>query len=136
MNIGAAAEAAGISAKTIRYYETIGLVPAAGRAGNNYRDYTEPDVATLAFVNRARRLGFSLREVRRLLALWRDKNRSSAEVKALASERIAEVERRIAELEAMRQTLLHLAQRCHGDERPECPILDSLAGGDGCRLAR
>lgn len=131
MNIGAAAKAAGVSAKTIRYYETIGLVPEAGRGGNNYRDYTTHDVATLSFIRRARRLGFSLKDVRLLLRLWQDRSRSSADVKALAMHHVAEMDRRIAELTAMRRTLLHLAERCYGDDRPECPILATLAGDAG-----
>jgi len=127
MNIGAAAEATGISAKTIRYYESIGLTPRPDRRDNGYRAYGPNDVATLKFVQRARGLGFTLEEVRELLALWRDQNRASADVKQLALDHITEIEGRIQELEAMKRTLQDLTRRCHGDDRPDCPILENLA---------
>ena len=127
MNIGTAAEATGVPAKTIRYYESIGLIPPATRAENGYRHYTEFDVETLRFIQHSRRLGFSVKDVGNLLELWGDKDRSSADVKALALQQISEVEQRIKELETIRRTLIDLTDRCHGDDRPECPILDDLA---------
>jgi MerR family copper efflux transcriptional regulator len=129
MNIGQAAHVSGIPAKTIRYYESIGLIPAAGRKASGYRDYDRKEVETLRFIQRARSLGFAVKEVTELLALWRDRSRASAEVKRLALDHVADIERKIAELEAMRRTLLNLTSRCHGDDRPDCPILDELAGG-------
>lgn len=127
MNIGEAAKRSGLSTKTIRFYEDIGLVPAAGRDPNGYRRYGEREVHRLRFVHRARSLGFTVDECRELLALYGDRARASADVKALAVARIRDIERKIAELEAMKATLQHLAERCHGDARPECPILDDLA---------
>jgi MerR family copper efflux transcriptional regulator len=127
MNIGAVSEATGISAKTIRYYESIGLTPEPERRDNGYRDYGPNDVATLKFVQRARGLGFPLEEVRALLALWRDQDRASADVKQLALDHIDVIEERIAELETMKRTLQDLTRRCHGDDRPDCPILEDLA---------
>lgn len=129
MNIGNAASESGVTAKTIRYYESIGLIPPAMRAENGYRNYTEFDVETLRFIQHSRRLGFSVKDVGNLLELWGDKDRSSADVKALALEHISEVEQRIKELETIRRTLIDLTDRCHGDDRPECPILDDLATG-------
>ena len=129
MNIGNVAERSGVAAKTIRYYESIGLIPPAMRAENGYRDYEPADVETLRFIQRARRLGFSVADVAKLLDLWRDRNRASADVKALALRHIEEMERRIAELDSLRRTLVHLTEKCHGDDRPDCPILDDLAGG-------
>ncbi len=127
MNIGSVAKKTGVSAKTIRYYEEIGLIPPALRAENGYRHYASNDVDTLRFIQRARRLGFSVKDVGNLLALWRDKERASADVKAFALNHIQEVERRIAELQSIRASLIHLTDRCHGDDRPDCPILDDLA---------
>jgi MerR family transcriptional regulator, copper efflux regulator len=127
VNIGAAAKASGVSAKMIRHYESIGLVPSAGRTESGYRTYAEPDLHRLRFVKRARNLGFSIKEIEALLALWGDRRRSSAKVKALTQKHIAELEARIAEMQAMKQALQHLAHQCHGDERPDCPILDELA---------
>ena len=129
MNIGTAASESGVTAKTIRYYESIGLIPLATRAENGYRNYTEFDVETLRFIQHSRRLGFSVKDVGNLLELWGDKERSSADVKELALEHISEVEQRIKELETIRRTLMDLTDRCHGDDRPECPILDDLATG-------
>jgi Cu(I)-responsive transcriptional regulator len=129
MNIGQAAKRSGVSAKTIRYYESIGLLPAAGRTSSNYRVYSNLDVQTLRFVQRARGLGFSVKEVADLLALWQDKNRASAQVRTLAHQHISAIETKIAELESIRKTLASLVACCHGDERPECPILDELAKG-------
>lgn len=128
MNIGAAARQSGVSAKTIRYYESVGLIAPADRTAGGYRVYDRRDVETLRFVQQARSLGFSVEEVGSLLALWQDRQRSSAEVKALARRRVEEIDRKIAELTEMRATLTHLMERCHGDERPDCPILMGLAG--------
>lgn len=130
MNIGIASERSGLPPKTIRYYEDIGLV-RPDRGGNGYRDYDHAHVHKLTFLHRARSLGFTIEECRQLLALYEDRSRASADVKALASAKIAEIERKIAELETLKRTLAHLAAHCHGDERPECPILEDLAGGKG-----
>lgn len=127
MNIGHAAERAGLPPKTIRYYEDIGLVRPE-RRDNGYRDYSERDVHTLRFVQRARGLGFSIDECRSLLGLYRDRNRASADVRALAARKIAHIDRKIEELNSLRGTLAHLVEACHGDERPDCPILDDLSG--------
>ncbi len=129
MNIGEAAAASGVSAKMIRYYESIGLVPAAGRGGNGYRIYGAAEVHTLGFIRRARGLGFSMAQIGQLVALWRDKARASAEVKSIAEGHVAELRARITELEAMARTIEGLAGSCHGDGRPDCPILDDLAAG-------
>ena len=128
MNIGSVAEQSGVPAKTIRYYEEIGLIPKALRAENGYRNYSDSDVETLRFVQRARKLGFSVKDVGNLLTLWRDKNRASADVKKFALDHIRDIESRIEELDSIRQTLLRLTNHCHGDERPDCPILEDLAG--------
>jgi len=130
MNIGEAANASGVSAKMIRYYESIGLMPTAQRSENGYRVYTGNDVHTLRFIKRARALGFSVSQIEHLVALWHDRNRSSAEVKRIALEHAVALERKIAELQAMSRTLNHLARTCHGDGRPDCPIIDDLAGAD------
>lgn len=126
MNIGAAAERSGVSAKMIRYYESIGLVSATRRA-NGYRDYDDTDIAMLQFVRRTRDLGFSLEEVGALLALWRDRRRSSRDVRRLAQKHLADIEERMAEMRAVTRTLKRLVDACHGDDRPDCPILDDLA---------
>jgi len=131
MNIGEAAKRSGVPAKTIRYYESVGLVPAVMRSDGNYRRYGESEVETLRFIARARSLGFSVEEVSRLLALYRDRKRASAEVKRIAGAHIVEIDRKIDELRAMKKTLSHLVTRCHGDDRPDCPILDDLAGARG-----
>jgi MerR family copper efflux transcriptional regulator len=128
MNIGQAAHLSGVSAKTIRYYESIGLIPEASRTESGYRTYSDKDVETLRFIHHSRNLGFSVKDVSMLLDLWRDRNRASANVKALALAHVAEVDRKIEELRSIRDTLLHLTQRCHGDDRPDCPILEELAG--------
>lgn len=125
--IGEAAAASGVSAKMIRYYESIGLLPQAGRTAAGYRSYDHADLHNLRFIRRARDLGFSLEEIARLLSLWRDRDRSNADVKAIAQKHVAELDRRIAEMTAMRATLSHLAGACQGDGRPHCPILDDLA---------
>lgn len=129
MNIGEVAAATGLPAKTIRYYESIGLVRPALRTGANYRVYAEADLHTLRFIRRARSLGFSVEEVQQLLGLWRDRDRASADVKKFALDHVRALERKIAELDAMRRTLKHLAACCAGDERPECPILEDIAEG-------
>ena len=127
MKIGALAEKTDLPTKTIRYYESIGLIANAARSENGYRDYSDNDVATLKFVSRSRRLGFSIKQVSALLTLWNDQERTSADVKSLALEHIRKVEAKISELESLRATLLDLTERCHGDDRPDCPILDNLA---------
>jgi MerR family transcriptional regulator, copper efflux regulator len=131
LNIGQAADASGVSAKMIRHYESIGLIPEAGRTFANYRLYSHHDVHALQFVRRARDLGFSLPEIKDLLGLWQDRRRKSADVRRIALEQVRELGARIAELESMRRTLQHLAASCHGDERPECPILDDFAAAGG-----
>ena len=128
MNIGSAAKRSGVSAKTIRYYESIGLIPAATRADNGYRDYGANDVGALRFIKRPRSLGFSVDDVGSLLSLWHDTSRASGDVKAVALKHIEQVEVRIRELESIRDTLKHLTTCCHGDNRPDCPILEGLAG--------
>lgn len=127
MNIGDAAQASGVSAKMIRHYESIGLIGAARRTDSGYRVYSEQDVQVLQFIHRGRALGFSLDQIRELLALWQDKNRASADVRALARQHIDELNKKISELESMRRTLERLAASCHGDDRSNCPILDDLA---------
>lgn len=127
MNIGEAARQSGVSAKMIRYYESIGLITAPARTAAQYRVYADDDVHTLRFVRRSRDLGFSLEETRELLALWRDKSRASADVKNLAMAHVRELEEKAAELKAMADTLRHLATHCHGDHRPDCPILADFA---------
>lgn len=127
MNIGNVSEVSGLPAKTIRYYEDIGLVRPA-RGANGYREFSESDAHKLAFLGRARSLGFSIGECRTLLSLYEDRGRASADVKGVAEEHLARVGRKIAELEALRGTLRDLVERCHGDDRPQCPILDDLAG--------
>jgi Cu(I)-responsive transcriptional regulator len=129
MQIGLVAERSGVPPKTIRYYEDIGLIAKPGRTAGGYRAYGGQDVEILRFVSRARGLGFSIKDVRNLLALFEDRGRASADVKKIALEHVGEIERKMAELESIRHTLLHLAEKCHGDERPECPILDGLALG-------
>lgn len=126
MHIGQAATRSGLNPKTIRYYETVGLV-APHRAANGYRDYRQSDVEQLQFLQRARAVGFTLEECRELLELYRDPDRRSAEVKAVVLERVARVDEQLAQLEAMRETLMTMAQHCAGDERSECAIIDSLA---------
>ena len=126
MNIGAASGASGVSQRMIRHYEKIGLVPAPPRRGN-YRDYADADVHRLRFIANARDLGFPIEEIRTLLGLWSDRDRSSAEVKTLAEARAAELGRKVRVLDAMRRSLTGLAQACHGDDRPDCPIIERLA---------
>jgi MerR family transcriptional regulator, copper efflux regulator len=128
MNIGDVARSTGLPAKTIRYYEHIDLVTPS-RAENGYREYGSDDVHRLSFIQRARSLGFSIDECRLLLSLYNDKKRASSDVKNLALAKIEEVDRKIGELRALRSTLKTLADTCHGNERPDCPILDEMAGG-------
>ena len=127
MNIGGASDASGVSQRMIRHYEKIGLVPAPPRRGS-YRDYSDADVHRLRFIANARDLGFPIEEIRTLLGLWSDRERSSAEVKALAQARADELGRKAQALEAMRRSLTQLAEACHGDDRPDCPIIERLAG--------
>ncbi|MER8571281.1 Cu(I)-responsive transcriptional regulator [Mesorhizobium sp. M1409] len=127
MNIGIASEKSGLPPKTIRYYEDIGLLSPA-RTDNGYRDYSTADVHRLRFLQRSRSLGFSVEECRQLLSRYRDKDRESADVKALAEAKLVEIDRKIAELVGLRGLLHHLVEHCQGDERPDCPIIDELAG--------
>ncbi|MGE8407666.1 MAG: Cu(I)-responsive transcriptional regulator [Pseudomonas sp.] len=129
MNIGQAARRTGLSAKMIRYYESIGLLKPATRSDSGYRLYQQDDLHSLTFIKRSRDLGFSLEEVAKLLTLWQDRQRASADVKALASEHIADLNRRIEELVSLRDTLSELVAHCQGDDRPDCPILKDLAAG-------
>ena len=128
MNIGQASEASGVSQRMIRHYEKIGLIPPPPRRDSGYRDYSDADVERLRFVANARDLGFPIEDIRDLLSLWSDRSRSSGEVKALALTRAADLGRKVEALEAMRHTLLELADKCHGDDRPDCPIIARLAG--------
>jgi MerR family transcriptional regulator, copper efflux regulator len=127
MNIGQAARASGVSAKMIRYYEQTGLIPSATRSGAGYRNYGTSDVHTLRFIRRARDLGFSFEQITELLALWRDHDRASADVKAVALSHVATLQGKIAEMQAMARTLEHLAAHCQGNDRPDCPIIEDLA---------
>jgi Cu(I)-responsive transcriptional regulator len=127
VNIGGASKASGVSQRMIRHYEKIGLIPAPSRRDSGYRDYAPSDVARLRFIANARDLGFPIEEIGRLLSLWSDRDRASAEVKALALARAEELHRKAEALEAMRASLLDLAKKCHGNDRPDCPIIDRLA---------
>ena len=127
-NIGEAAQASGVSAKMIRHYEEIGLVPKAGRTVAGYRIYRDADLHVLRFIRRSRDLGFTMKEIAGLLGLWQNKRRASGDVKRLAAKHMDDLDARIAELQGMRRTLEHLVHCCHGDDRPDCPILDDLAG--------
>lgn len=126
MNIGAASEASGVSQRMIRHYEKIGLIPSPPRRDSGYRDYSDRDVYRLRFIANARDLGFSTEDIRSLLELWSDRNRASSEVKMLAEARAAELGKKAAALQAMQDILLSLAEHCHGDDRPDCPIIDRL----------
>ncbi|MGC3984700.1 MAG: Cu(I)-responsive transcriptional regulator [Pseudorhodoferax sp.] len=128
MNIGEAAKATGVSAKMIRHYESVGLFPEAARSEAGYRLYGDKEVGTLRFIRQSRDLGFSIEQIRELLGLWWDRKRPSRQVKALAQAHLAELDAKLAELQAMKSTLEHLVHCCHGDDRPDCPIIDSLAG--------
>lgn len=131
MKIGAISSASGVSQRMIRHYEKIGLIPAAARRDSGYRDYDDKDVHVLRFIGRARDLGFGIAEIGQLLALWNDRGRSSADVKSLALARAAELGRKARQLDSMRRSLEALAKDCHGDGRPDCPILDDLATPPG-----
>jgi Cu(I)-responsive transcriptional regulator len=131
LNIGQAAARSGVSAKMVRHYESLGLLPRVARTEAGYRQYGEREVHTLRFIRRARDLGFSMPEIAELLRLWQDRRRASASVKRIALGHIAELDRRMAELAQMRRTLSHLADCCQGDERPDCPILDELGPPHG-----
>jgi len=128
MNIGEAADASGVSSKMVRYYESVGLLPQARRTASGYRDYDMNDVHRLRFVRRARDFGFSMEEIGELLALWQDRSRPSKEVKRIALAHVAELDQKIRHLTSLRDTLEHLARCCHGDHRPDCPILGDLEG--------
>lgn len=127
MNIGEAAKASGVNAKLIRHYESIGLVPKVSRTPSGYRMYSDVDVHTLIFIKSARGLGFSMKEIKKLVSLWRNKSRASVEVKELALKHIKDLELKIMELESMVNTLRHLSKNCKGDDRPNCPIIENLA---------
>ena len=133
MNIGEAARESGVTAKMIRYYESVDLLAPTARTDAGYRVYGRREIHTLRFIRQARHLGFSIDDIRKLLALWQDRSRASSEVKAMALHHVADLERRIVELSEMRDTLTHLADHCHGDSRPDCPILEGLATDHGCR---
>jgi Cu(I)-responsive transcriptional regulator len=134
MNIGDAAERSGLPPKTIRYYEEIGLLKP-GRAENGYRDYSSSDVHRLKFLQRSRSLGFSVEECRQLLSLYGDRQRESADVRAIAEAKLGEIDRKISELAELREVLRHLVEHCNGDARPDCPIIDRLAGSSGSKPA-
>lgn len=128
LNIGEAAARSGVSAKMLRHYESLGLLGEVSRTDAGYRQYSEREVHILRFIRRGRDLGFSMAEIAELLKLWQDRRRASSQVKKIAQAHIDDLDRRLAEMQAMRQTLLQLTQCCHGDARPDCPILDGLAG--------
>jgi len=127
LNIGQASARSGVSAKMIRHYESLGLLPVVARTDAGYRQYGEREVHTLRFIHRARTLGFSMAEIAELLKLWQNKRRASADVKRIAMAHVADLEQRIAEMQSMKQTLTHLAHCCQGNSRPDCPILTELA---------
>jgi MerR family copper efflux transcriptional regulator len=129
MNIGEAARQSGVSAKMVRHYESLGLLPQVHRSDSGYRQYTEAEVHTLRFIKRARDLGFSMAEIAELVSLWQNRRRASASVRRIAQKHADDLAERIAAMQAMQQTLTHLVHCCQGDDRPECPILDDLAGG-------
>ena len=127
VNIGEAARLSGVSAKMVRHYEGLGLLPRVARTDSGYRQYSETDVHTLRFIKRARALGFSMEEIGELVGLWQNRRRASASVRRIAQKHAEELAQRIAQMQEMQQTLQHLIHCCHGDERPECPILEELA---------
>jgi Cu(I)-responsive transcriptional regulator len=135
MNVGIAARRSGLPAKTIRYYEDIGLIQPA-RAGNGYRDYSVEDIHRLAFLRRARGLGFSIEGCRQLMALYQDRSRASHDVREIARMHVAAIEEKVRELQSMRATLQALIHACHGDDRPDCPILEDMAGGGQPRVSQ
>ena len=128
VNIGQAAQQSGVSAKMVRHYESLGLLARVGRSESGYRQYAQADVHTLRFIKRARALGFSMPEIAELASLWQNRRRASANVKRVAQKHATELAQRIEAMQAMQRTLAHLIHCCHGDERPDCPILDDLAG--------
>lgn len=130
MNVGDAAQRSGLPAKTIRYYEEIGLI-SPSRAGNGYRDYSGDDIHRLTFLRRARNLGFSIDDCRQLMALYQDRGRASQDVREIAAAHVQAIEEKVRELQSMRSTLQRLIHACHGDDRPDCPILDDIAGATG-----
>ena len=134
MNIGQASKASGVSAKMIRHYESVGLFPEAARTDSGYRQYTDKDVGTLRFIRHSRDLGFSIEQIRELLGLWQNRRRPSRQVKALAQAHIEELDEKLKEIQAMKATLEHLVNCCHGDDRPDCPIIETLAA-DGAGVA-
>ena len=136
MNIGQASRASGVSAKMIRYYDEIGLVRPSSRTDANYREYGDRELNELRFIKRARTLGFSMEEITHLLSLWRDRQRPSRDVKTIADRHVADLDARIAEMQAMADTLRHLSHCCAGDDRPDCPILADLASGEPAAAAR
>ena len=136
VSIGVAAQRAGVSARMVRHYETLGLLPPVARTDSGYRQYTEADVHALRFIRRARDLGFSIAEIATLLGLWQDKARASSQVKSIAQAHIDDLNQRIADMQAMQRTLQSLVQCCHGDDRPDCPILDDLAEAPASPPAR
>ncbi|WP_295984075.1 Cu(I)-responsive transcriptional regulator [uncultured Variovorax sp.] len=127
VSIGEAAQRSGVSARMVRHYESLGLLPAVARTESGYRQYGEADIHTLRFIKRSRDLGFSMEEIAELVGLWNNRRRASASVKRIAEKHLGELEQRIADMQSMRSTLAHLVHCCHGDSRPECPILDDLA---------
>lgn len=127
--IGTAAERSGVSARMVRHYEGLGLLPAVARTDGGYRQYSDADIHTLRFIKRSRDLGFAMEDIGELVDLWHNRRRSSARVRQIAQKHLADLEARIAALQSMQQTLAHLVHCCHGDTRPDCPILDDLAGG-------
>ena len=136
MNIGQAATASGISAKMIRHYETMGLIEAADRTSSGYRVYTQNDVETLRFIRSSRDLGFQVEQIKELLALWRDRNRASSDVKKVALQHVEDLEAKMKQLQNMADTLRHLAHNCHGDNRPDCPIIHELASHSAPKAVR
>lgn len=130
MNIGEAAKASGVNSKLIRHYESIGIIPKASRSDSGYRRYSESDVHMLSFVRRARSLGFSMKEIKKLVSLWRNRARKSSDVKALTLGHIQDLEEKIRDLQSMRSALLELSKNCHGDDRPGCPILETLSNNE------
>lgn len=128
VNIGQAARLSGVSAKMVRHYESLGLLPRVGRTGSGYRQYSQAEVHTLQFIKRSRELGFSMDEIAGLVSLWQNRRRTSASVRRIAQKHATELAQRIEAMQAMQRTLTHLIHCCHGDDRPDCPILDDLAG--------
>ncbi|WP_395318515.1 Cu(I)-responsive transcriptional regulator [Variovorax sp. UC74_104] len=127
VSIGEAAQRSGVSARMVRHYEGLGLLPAVARTESGYRQYGEADIHTLRFIKRSRDLGFSMEEIAELVGLWNNRRRASSSVKRIAQKHLGELEQRIADMQSMRSTLAHLVHCCHGDSRPDCPILDDLA---------